>query len=1137
LRSTLRTIGICVAAFTIPVGGAFTLRDSLAWLPEALWVAALPAALVCGLHWRVAGAFGLTAAGAVVMYAVNIPAATLFRVTPLTVDVWWLVGLWAVTSTAVGLVGAWLAAQWRSGARLHDLTDPLTGLPNRRRAELYLEHEFAVAQLGRPLSILLLDVDGFSAYHAVHGQASSNGVLRTLGSILRQNTRAANLSAHWGNDRFACLLNGAGEEGAFAYARLIQDCIRATGDIATVPTVSIGIGTYDSEMRTPADLVGGAEQALELAKLDGGNRIRFHGRSIEDADASAVQERRQARPGFATDHDDVRPSSSRDPLTGSTRSAFVFSGDSAVRHRVSELLERRGFHVMEGSRASEAMRLQSREYDVVVVELTQDDPGVRDVVTEVRRRHPATRVVGIPAFDGETIRTSTFAVHVDAHLLFSGGRWLFQPSLEDLLRERDRVRDGALRALQLSDEVRAKELEARTARSEGEAKLRFVVQSINEVLFRVDRSGAWIALSPAWSAISGYPVESSLGRPWIDYFHEDDRETLRDEFDALSAIERPVVRRQARILTRSAGVRWVEVRAQLTHDRFGNVLSAAGTLSDITERRRVEEALRRNEEYFRALIENAAEVIVVIDPDDQVRYTSPSVERVLGLRVADGIAVAGLAGICHPDDRPALRAALQSAQVPGACANLELRARHADGSWRHLAVAIRNLSHIPAVRGLVVNAHDVTAHRDAERALRESEEALFRARKMDAIGLLAGGVANDFNNLLTAIQGHADMAAGSLAPDHPIRAELDNIRDASARAAALTRQLLAFGRRQVLRPRSLDLNVFMSDLHKMLMRIVGDDIQLRTDLAASPDRVRVDPIQIERVVLNLAVNAREAMPRGGVLSIRTRREHVGETDARMNDMEPGEYVVLSVSDTGHGIAEEIRPHVFDPFFTTKRQTSGVGLGLSTVYGIVRQTGGQIGVESRSATDSAESGTTFTIRLPAASGDPSDPDETVERPARGEGAETIALVEDEEGVRNLASRILSERGYNVIAAGDGPSAMEMLSRFPDRVDLLLTDVVMPGMNGRDLADRIGMMRPGIRILFMSGYSQEAVQSHGVLARGSTFIEKPFSPDGLVRRVREILDGPGSDEPGEVESGSRLNGVEAAELAAPDAVTDD
>jgi PAS domain S-box-containing protein len=547
---------------------------------------------------------------------------------------------------------------------------------------------------------------------------------------------------------------------------------------------------------------------------------------------------------------------------------------------------------------------------------------------------------------------------------------------------------------------------------------------------------------------------------------------------------------------------------------ISNLLLDAGTLADITERRRVEEALRRNEEYFRALIENAADVIVVFDQDGLVRYTSPSVERLLGIRIGDSGGFPGLEEMCHPDDLPSLQAALKSAHAPGAGASLEMRARHTDGRWRHLSVAIRNLSHIPAVSGMVVNAHDVTAHRAAENALRESEEELFRARKMDAVGLLAGGVANDFNNLLTAVQGHADIAVASLATDHPIRTELDQIRDAAGRAAALTRQLLAFGRRQVLRPRSIDLNIFVSDLHKMLVRIVGDDIRLRTELAASPDRVRVDPIQIERVVLNLAVNAREAMPRGGVLSIRTHRERVGEDEARSADMAPGEYVVLSVSDTGHGIPESILPHVFDPFFTTKQQTVGVGLGLSTVYGIVRQTGGQIYVDSRSPGGAEPSGTTFAIRLPAA--DHFEPAADLSNDDRGgrRGSETIALVEDEERVRQLTSRILTDRGYNVIAAEDGVSGMELVARYPQRIDLLLTDVVMPGMNGRELADRVAMTRPGIRILFMSGYSQEAIHSHGVLARGSTFIEKPFSPDGLARRVREILDAPESlaDEAG-------------------------
>lgn len=1093
MRSSVRTIVFVIAAFCIPVGGAFTIREGLPWLAEALWAAALPAVVVSGMRWRLRGGALVTALGALLILVVNVPATRLFRVTPLVLDVRWLIGGWTVAAAFAGVLGAWMAARWQSGALLQELTDPLTGLPNRRRAELFLEHEFAVAQLGRPLAVLLLDVDTFEAWSASNGKAASNGLLRTIGTILRQNTRSANLSVHWSEDRFACFLNGAGEEGAFSYARMIQDCVRASGDVAAMPSISIGIATYERTMTSPENLIRAAEQALQQAKRDGGNRIRFYGRELADSDAAGRTPQPPQRRGAPVQVVEPGPA-------GSVRTAFVFSGDSAVRHRVSELLERRGFHVTEGSRASEMMRPLAREFDLVVVELTHDDPGVRDLATEVRRRHPATRVVGIPEFDGQTIRTSARAVHVDAHLLHAGGRWLFQPSLDDLLRERDRVRRSTLRALQLSDEVRAKEREARTARREGEARLRSIVQSISEVLFRVDRSGAWISLSPAWSVISGYPVETTLGRPWIDFFHPEDRKGLRAEFDALSAIERPVVHREARIMTRSGGTRWVEVRAQLTHDRFGNILSATGTLSDITERRRAEDALRRNEEYFRALIENSADVIVVLDAGGEIRYTSPSAGRVLGPGTGDG-KFPGLAAICHPDDLDVLAHALESAAEPGACATLEMRALHSDGSWRHLAVSIRNLSHIAAVGGLVVNAHDVTAHRQAETALRESEEALFSARKMDAIGMLAGGVANDFNNLLTAIQGHADMAVAELAPDHPIRSELDHIRDASARAAAVTRQLLAFGRRQVLRPRAIGLNSFLSDLHRMLVRILGDRIRLQTEFAASDDRVHVDPLQIERVVLNLAVNAREAMPDGGTLTLTTRTETVNEDEAGANEMEPGEYVVLTVADTGHGIAEEIRPHVFDPFFTTKAQAVGVGLGLSTVYGIVRQTGGQIRLDSGTAGGESGSGTSFSIYLPCSQ---LALEAGAQPVASGDGSETIAVVEDEKGIRDLAGKILRERGYRVIAAEDGQTAMELLGRYPHRIDLLLTDVIMPGMNGRDLADRIGTMRPGIRVLFMSGYSPEAVRSQGVLVGGSTFIEKPFSPESLVRRVRETLD---------------------------------
>lgn len=1101
MRSNLRTVVLCAAALAIPVGGAFTLREGVPWLTESLWAAALPAALFAGLRWGIPGAITLAVLGAGLIAGIYGQASEVVRVTGLTTDLAWLLTAWSVVALATGGLGAWVAARRRSGARLHALTDPLTGLPNRRRAELFLEHEVAVAELGRPLAIVLLDVDGFKAYEAASGPTAAKTVLRTIGSVLRQNTRSANLSAHWGEDRFACLLVGAGEEGAFAYARHIQDCVRASGDVAAVPSVSIGIATWMRQMNTPGHLVRAAEEALQQAKRDGGNRIRFSGRAGDDA--RDVMPARVSEAHSPTGR--LHP-----PVVGAARSAFVFSADSAVRHRVGDLLERRGFHVTEGSRARETMRPLGHEFDVVIVELTREDPGVRDLVREVRRRYPATRVIGIPAFDGQTIRTSASAVHVDAHLLHSGGRWLFQPSLEDILGERDRLHGTALRALQLSDEVRAKEREARAARKEGEARLRSVVQSIQEVLFKVDRSGAWIALSPAWTAITGYAVETSLGRPWFDFFHADDRDGLRAEFDGLSSIERPLVRREARIQTRTGGTRWIEVRAQLTHDRFGNMVSAAGTLADITERRRAEEALRRNEEYFRALIENAVDVIVVLDAAGAVRYASPSVERVLGIRPGDRSAFPPFDEVCHPDDVAELRAALESAKAPGATAKLEMRARHVDGGWRTLSVGIRNLAHIPAVGGLVVNAQDVTEHRAAERALRDSEEVLFRTRRMDAIGLLAGGVANDFNNLLTAIQGHADLAAATLLEDHPVREEIDRIRDASARARSVTRQLLAFGRRQVLRPRALALNGFVTELHRMLVRILGSQVRLRTELGASPDRVYADPLQIERVLLNLAVNAREAMPGGGTLTLTTRYETVEGVDGP-GDVPPGEYVALSIADTGHGIPAEIIPHVFDPFFTTKPQAVGVGLGLSTVWGIVLQSGGRIRLESRTGADGA--GTTFTLLLPAAHREAAVGAESGKVPADGAGSETVILVDDDQAVLEVNCHALEERGFTVVSASNGVQAMELLARYPERVDLLLTSVRLPGMDGRELADRVGAMRPGVRTLFMASPGVGPSEDAGIPLGHTSFLTKPFSADALIRRIRRILDAPETDDPTE------------------------
>lgn len=1106
MRSTLGTMLMAVAGLALAVAGTLTVRSDIPGLPDGLWVLPLVSTFLVGLRhgWR--AGLAAVAAGAAVLTATF--AAPPFQALTNPVLPLWpvLLPAWSAAA-ALAVLLALYARRRRAAGHLQALTDGATGLPNRRHAELFLEHEFAVAQLGRPMAVLLLDVDGYRAYVASSGTAAGQALLRALATILRRHTRASNLSARWNEDRFVCLLSGTTEEGALIFARKLQEQVRATGGVATVPSVSIGVACYEPDMHDPADLLRAAEAALAAAKHDGGDRIRFHGHASQDAAPLPAE----SGASWTRPQSEAQADPAAVPV--GARSAFVFVRDPAMRRRAAEQLERRGMRVTEVSRAVDGMRALTSEFDVVVVDLSAGDPGVRDLVDEVRRRHPAARVLGVPDYEGDAIRPSSLAVRVDGHLLRTNGSWTFQPSLEELLRERDRLRETALRALHLTDEIRAKEREAQRMRAESEQQMRSLVQSIREVLFRTDRSGAWISLSPAWSTLTGLAIEQSLGRPWLEFFHEDDRDALAREFDALTGIERPYLRREARLLTRTGGVRWVEVRAQLTHDRFGNVLAATGTLTDITERRRVEEALHRSEEYFRALIENAADLIAVVDAAGRFRYASPAAERILGYGESDELPV--LEELVHADDVPALRAALRSTDAPGANAALELRARHRDGTWRTLSISIRNLTHIPAVGGWVLNAHDVTGRNEAERALRESEEALFRARKMDAIGMLAGGVAHDFNNLLTSIQGHADMAAGALAPDHPIRADLRNIQDAASRASSLTRQLLAFGRRQVLRPRTLDLNVFISDMHKMLVRLLGDRILLRTELGASPAHVQVDPTQIERAILNLAVNAREAMPRGGTFTIRTDSTLIEGDEARALDLVPGRYILVAISDSGSGIPPAILPHVFDPFFTTKTQTPGAGMGLSTVYGIVRQSGGHVTVESRHDDSGAPgSGSTFTLYLPAAR--TAAAADRARADATDAPGGTIALVEDEPAVRELASRILRGRGYSVISAENGRHALDLLAAHPSRIDMLVTDVVMPEMNGRDLADRLEMMRPGVKVLFMSGYAPEAVEQHGVIAHGTMFLEKPFSPEGLLQKVQQILEpapGPGSAVDGE------------------------
>jgi signal transduction histidine kinase/PAS domain-containing protein len=384
---------------------------------------------------------------------------------------------------------------------------------------------------------------------------------------------------------------------------------------------------------------------------------------------------------------------------------------------------------------------------------------------------------------------------------------------------------------------------------------------------------------------------------------------------------------------------------------------------------------------------------------------------------------------------------------------------------------------------------------------REKEEQLRQSQKMEAVGKLAGGVAHDFNNLLTAINGYSDLSLRRLEDNHPLRRNIEEIKKAGERAASLTRQLLAFSRKQVLQPVVLDLNSVIVEMFKMLQRLIGEDIDLLPVLDPSLGQVKADPGQIQQVLMNLAVNARDAMPRGGKLTIKTANIYIDEEYAgRHISVKPGHYVVLSISDTGCGMDAEIQARIFDPFFTTKEVGKGTGLGLSTVYGIVKQSGGNIWVYSE-----VERGTTFKIYLPRAdqAAVEINHDEKIAQ-APAVGTETVLLVEDEEVVRNMTREILEMSGYKVVEAVNGIDGLKVCKEHDGVIQLMLTDVVMPQMGGRALAEQAVKLRPEMRVLYMSGYAEDAIVHHGVLDKGMAFIEKPFTPDVLTGKIREILD---------------------------------
>jgi two-component system cell cycle sensor histidine kinase/response regulator CckA len=514
---------------------------------------------------------------------------------------------------------------------------------------------------------------------------------------------------------------------------------------------------------------------------------------------------------------------------------------------------------------------------------------------------------------------------------------------------------------------------------------------------------------------------------------------------------------------------------------------------------RIRRQLSDQEQVFRVITENAEDLITVVGRDGKRHYDSPGYNKLGYTR--EELGGAAVPTQIHPDDREALIAGREETFRTGLGPRVEYRFRRKDGEWRILESTrspVRNER--GEIEQVVIVSRDITERKQAEELLRRRDEQLRQSQKMEAVGRLSGGIAHDFNNLLGVIIGYSESIEHRTDSNDPLRKSATEIRKAGERAASLTHQLLAFSRQQVLQPQILDLNMLVTDMGKMLKRLIGTHIELTTELATDLGQVKAEQSQIEQVMLNLVVNARDAMPDGGKLLIETSNLDVDENlTINFPFLQPGPYVLLTVSDTGTGMDANTRRHIFEPFFTTKEPGKGTGLGLATVYGVVKQSGGGVIVDSEPG-----KGTTFKIFLPQTleSAVASAADEDAGKGSMGTG--TILLAEDEEALLNLTAERLRECGYTVLPARDGIHALEIARSFREPIHLLLTDIMMPRLGGLSLARSLSELRPGIRIVFMTGHAEHEASYREALRSGAESIQKPFSHERLIQLVRQALD---------------------------------
>jgi len=648
---------------------------------------------------------------------------------------------------------------------------------------------------------------------------------------------------------------------------------------------------------------------------------------------------------------------------------------------------------------------------------------------------------------------------------------------------------------------------------ESEKKYRNIFENSVEGIYESTPEGRFVRVNPAFSKMLGYSSPEELVSNISDiakqyYVDSEDRRRFQQ-----TLLKAGFVKNFEFKARRKDGSQiWVSNSTRAFFNEDGKVVRYEGIVKNIRKRKKAEEALRQSEEKLNQAIQGNSIPTYIIDNNHIVTHWNKACESLTGFPAAEMVGTKKQWLTFYPAERPVLADLVvdgateeeideyyegehhKSVLIEGAYEGEYFFPNLGEkGKWLFFTAApLRD--HGKNIIGAIQTFQDITKRRNTEEQLRQ-------AQKMEAIGVLAGGVAHDFNNILTTIIGYAEIALMDVIKDESLRNEIEEIKKAGERAAALTRQLLAFSRKQVIKPVVLDINNVINDTEKMLKRMIGEDIEFQTSLEPELWKVHMDSGQIDQTIINMVVNSRDAMPQGGKLIVETANVDLDKNYLSEHGIEgtPGHYVMLAISDTGSGMNKETREHIFEPFYTTKEIGKGTGLGLSTVYGIAKQNKGFIWVYSEPG-----QGTTFKIYLPKVK-EGVEPEEKERTPVGSlNGSETVFIVEDDDRLRNLTRKILERYGYSVLEAENGEDALRVSEAHDGPIDLMLTDVVMPKMSGRETAERLQPLYPQMKVIYMSGYTDNAIVHHGVLAPGLNFLEKPFSQEGLARKVREVLD---------------------------------